>query len=461
MNKKDLQKIIREGFQDSGLNEGMFDKFKSAVGIGYSQLEKAQQAIELVLTCLSRNNKRSSSDINKSVSHWGEAESFLKGEEMWCSRKNLKNINDVYKAVKGTKLEKSFDMFVKDLNRGYRNEIDRLGDDTLRGKALSNALSNVDFGEHELSRLKLDLETSHKDWLKKREDAEAAKEAEAEVEAEVEMAEGSARNQTNFRGANLKPGTYPWVKQISESVELEIIEEEDKRETDRYMFASNLKQMIRQAELMMQLDAKQVEEILDGGHDWAQDHVAVAKENLDQVFDFMMNKIGDSTDPVVGGGYVLDKEQNKDDEELEVDLDAEDTEDSVEEGNGTSWTMKKGKNAKPNKKKKKNLKEGFRNVGGFEYNGEDLISKNDFIDFNIIGHEDIEVIFQGKKSITLDEAREELQETYGKEDGDDTFKYLAQLFYDKQLQNEETCEEGSARNFTNRKGMNKKPSSLK
>ena len=363
MNKKDLQKIIREGFQDSGLNEGMFDKLKSAVGIGYSQLEKAQQAIELVLTCLSRNNKRSSSDINKSVSHWGEAESFLKGEEMWCSRKNLKNINDVYKAVKGTKLEKSFDMFVKDLNRGYRNEIDRLGDDTLRGKALSNALSNVDFGEHELSRLKLDLETSHKDWLEKRKqagelkyssDAEAEKKAEVEAMADAEMAEGSARNHTNFRGANQKPGNYPWVKQISESVELEIIEEEDKRETDRYMFASNLKQMIRQAELMMQLDAKQVEEILDGGHDWAQDHVAVAKENLDQVFDFMMNKIGDSTDPVVGGGYVLDKEQNKDDEELEVDLDAEE---EVEEGIGISKTMKKGMNAKPNKKKEKSLEE--------------------------------------------------------------------------------------------------------
>jgi len=339
MNKKDLQNIIREGFQASELNEGMFDKlkssFNSAVGIGYTDLEKAQQAIELVLECLTNKN-------------WSDAESFLKGEELWNFDRNVRNINDVYSAVKGTKLEKSFDMFVKDLNRSYRNEIDRLGDDTLQGKALSSALSKVDLGEYELSRLKLDLETSHKDWLKKREEAEVAKKAEAEAEAmvDVEMAEGSARNHTNFRGANQKPGNYPWVKQISESVELEIIEEEDKRETDRYMFASNLKQMIRQAELMMQLDAKQVEEILDGGHDWAQDHVAVAKENLDQVFDFMMNKIGDSTDPVVGGEYVLGKEQNKDDEELEIDLDTEGAEDSVEEGNGLSLTMEKGMNTK-------------------------------------------------------------------------------------------------------------------
>lgn len=328
MNKKDLQNIIREGFQASGLNEGMFDKLKSAVGME-TDLEKAQKAIELVLECLTEGNK-----------NWRDAESFLKGEELWNFNRNIRNINDVYTAVKGTKLEKSFDMFVKDLNSSYRNEIDRLGDDTLQGKALSSALSNVGLGEHELSRLKLDLETSHKDWLKKREEAEAAKKAEAEAEAEVdvEMAEGSARNQTNFRGANLKPGTYPWVKQIDESVELEIIEEEDKRKTDRYMFASNLKQMVRQAELMMQLDAKQVEEILDSGHDWAQDHVSVAKENLDQVFDFMMNKL----------------DQDKDDEELEIDLD---TEEEMEEGIGISKTMKRGMNAKPNKKKEKSLEE--------------------------------------------------------------------------------------------------------
>ena len=30
--------------------------------------------------------------------------------------------------------------------------------------------------------------------------------------------------------------------------------------------------------------------ILDEGHDWAQDHVAEAKNNMDQVFDFLMNE---------------------------------------------------------------------------------------------------------------------------------------------------------------------------
>jgi hypothetical protein len=33
-----------------------------------------------------------------------------------------------------------------------------------------------------------------------------------------------------------------------------------------------------------------VESILDNGHDWAQDHISEAKNNIDQVFDFMMNE---------------------------------------------------------------------------------------------------------------------------------------------------------------------------
>jgi hypothetical protein len=36
---------------------------------------------------------------------------------------------------------------------------------------------------------------------------------------------------------------------------------------------------------------------LENGHDWAQDHVATAKENMDQIFDFFMNEIkGDGED---------------------------------------------------------------------------------------------------------------------------------------------------------------------
>lgn len=63
------------------------------------------------------------------------------------------------------------------------------------------------------------------------------------------------------------------------------------QESPNYMFFSNLEQLIRQANLLLELDPEVIDEILLNGHDWAADHVTVAKENLDQVFDFMMNQI--------------------------------------------------------------------------------------------------------------------------------------------------------------------------
>ncbi len=60
--------------------------------------------------------------------------------------------------------------------------------------------------------------------------------------------------------------------------------------SQRYMFFSNLEQIKRQAELLLELDENEIEEILENGHDWAQDHIATAKESIDQVFDFLMNE---------------------------------------------------------------------------------------------------------------------------------------------------------------------------
>ena len=60
--------------------------------------------------------------------------------------------------------------------------------------------------------------------------------------------------------------------------------------TENYMFFSNLKQMHRQIEFLMQINPQVIESILQNGHDWADDHITVAKENMDQVFDFIMNK---------------------------------------------------------------------------------------------------------------------------------------------------------------------------
>lgn len=84
-----------------------------------------------------------------------------------------------------------------------------------------------------------------------------------------------------------------------------VLSEGGDMETNRYMFFSNLEQMKRQAELLLDLDENVINEILENGHDWADDHITVAKENLDQVFDFLMNETNEE-------GY----------EETDVEIDA-------------------------------------------------------------------------------------------------------------------------------------------
>ena len=70
----------------------------------------------------------------------------------------------------------------------------------------------------------------------------------------------------------------------------------EEQSSDRYMFFSNLEQMRRQCDLLLSKNRDEIDSILDNGHDWAQDHIAEAKNNMDQVFDFLMNETTDEGD---------------------------------------------------------------------------------------------------------------------------------------------------------------------
>ena len=65
----------------------------------------------------------------------------------------------------------------------------------------------------------------------------------------------------------------------------------EEQEHQNYMFFSNLEQMRRQCSILLnEFDPHMIDDILTNGHDWADDHISEAKNNLDQVFDFLMNE---------------------------------------------------------------------------------------------------------------------------------------------------------------------------
>ena len=64
----------------------------------------------------------------------------------------------------------------------------------------------------------------------------------------------------------------------------------ENQSTENYMFFSNLQQIHRQCEMLMKMNPQELDKIIQNGHDWADDHVSEAKNNMDQVFDFFMNE---------------------------------------------------------------------------------------------------------------------------------------------------------------------------
>lgn len=62
-------------------------------------------------------------------------------------------------------------------------------------------------------------------------------------------------------------------------------------ETKNYMFFGNLEQIKRQIEELESLPKDVIDNLLQNGHDWADDHISKAKENIDHVYEFFMNEL--------------------------------------------------------------------------------------------------------------------------------------------------------------------------
>jgi len=58
-----------------------------------------------------------------------------------------------------------------------------------------------------------------------------------------------------------------------------------------YMFFENLESIHKMCEKMTQMQENEIDSILQDGHDWAEDHISAAKENIEQVHDFLENEM--------------------------------------------------------------------------------------------------------------------------------------------------------------------------
>jgi Asp-tRNA(Asn)/Glu-tRNA(Gln) amidotransferase C subunit len=54
-----------------------------------------------------------------------------------------------------------------------------------------------------------------------------------------------------------------------------------------YMFFTNLENIVKMANQMLEMDKEKVDEMLTNRHDWAGDHIAKSMESISHVYFFM------------------------------------------------------------------------------------------------------------------------------------------------------------------------------
>ena len=77
-------------------------------------------------------------------------------------------------------------------------------------------------------------------------------------------------------------------------------EGEENNGNQNYMFFNNLNTMKKMVDEMLEMDESTIDSILSE-HDWASDHISVANENLEHVFNFLSSQDLDSEDKTLLG----------------------------------------------------------------------------------------------------------------------------------------------------------------
>lgn len=129
-----------------------------------------------------------------------------------------------------------------------------------------------------------------------------------------------------------KPGAQLDKKDATKKKRLELAKTlrslKEHQETDNYMFFGNLETMKRLIDELLTMDQSEIDAILNE-HDWASDHISVATENLEQVFDFLAGHENPN--------HEMDEHEMMDDNEMQDEEESEETQDEEEMGDIKSF----------------------------------------------------------------------------------------------------------------------------
>jgi hypothetical protein len=125
-------------------------------------------------------------------------------------------------------------------------------------------------------------------------------------ECENDIVEPTINKRSDYRGGVVKPhwlGERKFIKKFENfglnKEEMHIgldntsseVEFESPAKNQSYMFFENLKTIKRMTSEMLEMDQDKVNDLLNNGHNWAEDHISTAREAVSHVYDFLNNKL--------------------------------------------------------------------------------------------------------------------------------------------------------------------------
>ncbi len=121
---------------------------------------------------------------------------------------------------------------------------------------------------------------------------------------------------------NEKPGI------VNNEDVLSATNENNNDDRKHYMFFRNLATIKHHAEEILKMDPDKVDELLNNGHDWASDHIATSKDDVQEVSEWLM---GEFADPVISDEEDEEDEDDDEEEEAEEEMETEETPEGEEE----------------------------------------------------------------------------------------------------------------------------------
>ncbi len=112
---------------------------------------------------------------------------------------------------------------------------------------------------------------------------------------------------------------------------LSVTNENNNDDRKHYMFFRNLASVKHNIEEMLGMDPDKIDELLENGHDWAADHIATSKDDIQEVTEWLRGEFETSDDEDEGEEEEVDDEAEDDEEEEEAEDETEELEDEEEE----------------------------------------------------------------------------------------------------------------------------------